>query len=260
MKDFMLGKYLQGFKVIGINYKKIERHALLKENQKKYQAFKQQLDLSMLHEYFKLGIEAEIFIETRCTNCGMVGIARNQPCWQCRCPTHLVRTKQEGEDLFFEFDHEGYNYKFRRQNITPVLPKNPIYNKLKNINALKRKFQTFVRNMNFNPIIDFFEMGIEARAFTDNRTGKLLSKNDVLMGADQKDKNYLYTFMRQRLLPPEKPKTLKDAITVSPPRMFFHDKPREYFDEAGHPIDKETYDDIGKEQLKKILKSKDEDL
>ena len=126
---------------------------------------------------------------------------------------------------------------------------------------IKKRFETFVRNMNFKPIIDFFEMGIEAKAFTDNQTGKLLGKNDALMGADR-TKKYLYTFMRQRRSPPEKPKELKDAIKISPIKIHIHKQKREYRDEAGHLIDKETYDEIGKEQLRKIVRKglDDEDL
>ena len=77
----------------------------------------------------------------------MVGVVPEYPCYQCGGLAHLIRVKEEGEDLFFEFDWEGYNYKFRRQNLKPIPITNTIFTNLKNITPLRRQFDEFVANM-----------------------------------------------------------------------------------------------------------------
>ncbi len=248
--DFFYWKKLQGCEVIGMNYKKFEQESIVREAKIRYRDLEQQLDFKPLYEYFRFGLEVQTFVEIKCSVCGMVGVVPEYPCYQCGGLAHLIRVKEEGEDLFFEFDWEGYNYKFRRQNLKPIPITNTIFTNLKNITPLRRQFDEFVANMNFKLIIDYFEIGVQARTFRDNRTRKVLNKNDMLMGM-KRTNDYLYTFMRMRVSPPKKP---REKIKIGPIKMHVHKKKKEYFDEKGHPIDPEAYEDIGKEQLRKILR------
>lgn len=251
MDDFIRDMHLQGYEVIGVDYTKAIRKTQEKEKKRKINRFLNSLDLSMLYEYFEMGLEVGAFVETRCTQCGMVGVIREQPCYNCGCPTHFVRQKQEGEDLFFGFDHEGYTYTFRRQNLAKsTIPlQNPVYEKLKPTNRqeIQQKFNAFVESMNFKPIIDYFNYGLQ------------LFGHDIF-GA-KRTKDYIYSFMREKILPQQKE---EPAVIIGPLRVTKSKKKQEYFDETGHPIDKEAYDDIGKKQLeyqlKKMKKKRIEEL
>ncbi len=89
--NFIYHYLIRGFKIMGINAKKIERISLLKSKKKAYQEFIKNLDLKPIVEYFELGVEAEYFRRDDGKKLGL------------------------NDNLFWGFNHKGYQYTLRRQ-------------------------------------------------------------------------------------------------------------------------------------------------
>ena len=94
---FLYNYILKGFKIMGINAKKIERIKLHRELIRRFQEFKKSLNLKPLEEYFELGVEAGAFFMPP------------NPMF----PEGKVLTKNE--NLFWGFNSNGYQYTLRRQ-------------------------------------------------------------------------------------------------------------------------------------------------
>jgi hypothetical protein len=62
----------------------------------------------------------------------------------------------------------------------------------------QRKYQEFIKTLDLKPIVEYFELGIEARQFTDAMTGRVLTKNDNLFWGFNSE-GYQYTLRRQPL-------------------------------------------------------------
>ena len=92
--DFFYYCLLQGFEIMGMSKKRAEKIALLKENQRKYQEFVKQFDLKPIVEYFEYGLEAQVFTDK------MTG-----------------KILQKNENLFWGFNHAGYQYLLARKPI-----------------------------------------------------------------------------------------------------------------------------------------------
>ena len=76
---------------MGVNQKKIDRMVQLKEWEREYQEFIKTLNLNPIAKYFELGVKAKQFKRQD----GKI-LGRN-------------------DNLFFGFNHEGYQYTLRRQ-------------------------------------------------------------------------------------------------------------------------------------------------
>ncbi len=94
---FLYNCILRGFKIMGINAKKIERIKTHRENLKIYHEFLKTLNLKPIEEYFELGVEAEAF----------------------RMPPNSLHPKGKllgkNDNLFWGFNSKGYQYTLRRQ-------------------------------------------------------------------------------------------------------------------------------------------------
>lgn len=95
--NFLYNCLLRGFTIMGINTKKIDRMALLRAKKKEYQEFIKTLDLKPIVEYFELGVEAQYFKMPDPNNPGR------------------FKTLGKNGDLWWGFNHEGYQYTLRRQ-------------------------------------------------------------------------------------------------------------------------------------------------
>lgn len=84
--DFLYDKVLQGFEIMGINQKKIDRMLQLKESQRKYQDFLDDIDVRVIEDYFKIGLKANVF---RDKNNRVLGVRDN---------------------LFWRFKKDGFQY------------------------------------------------------------------------------------------------------------------------------------------------------
>lgn len=89
---FFLHMYLRGFEIMGVNKKKIDRMALLRQYIKEYKDFIKQFDLKPIVEYFEVGLKANQFKDFR-TN----------------------RILGKNENLWWGFNSGGYQYTLRRQ-------------------------------------------------------------------------------------------------------------------------------------------------
>ena len=89
--NFLYDCLLQGYKIMGVNQKKIDRMIQLKEFKREYQEFIKDLDLNPIVEYFELGIKARYF--------------KNQ----------VGKVLERNDNLFWGFNHGAYQYTLRRQ-------------------------------------------------------------------------------------------------------------------------------------------------
>jgi len=101
---FFYDMYLRGFEIMGVNKKKIDRMALLRQYVKEYQDFIKELDLNPIVDYFEIGLKAREFKDFN---------------------TGRILTKND--NLFWGFNHKGYQYTLRRQ---------PLQTQGNNINAI----------------------------------------------------------------------------------------------------------------------------
>lgn len=99
--NFIYNKLLQGYKIMGINQKKIDREAILKAWKQKYTDYVKSLDLKPLQEYIDIGMKAQVFRDIR-----------------------TLEILKDKDDIMFGFPKDGYLYTFRRQplNIPPPQP------------------------------------------------------------------------------------------------------------------------------------------
>jgi hypothetical protein len=81
---------------MGTGMNKVERYAAYKVALQNYQDFKQQFDLNPIVDYFTVGLEAKIFKNP----------LNNKPL-------------TKNDNLFWGFNHDGYQYTLRRQRIAP---------------------------------------------------------------------------------------------------------------------------------------------
>ena len=95
--NFIYHYLIRGFKIMGINAKKIERIKLQRAFQRQFNEFKKTLNLKPIEEYFELGVEAGAFFMPP------------NPVF----PKGKILTKNE--DLFWGFNSNGYQYTLRRQ-------------------------------------------------------------------------------------------------------------------------------------------------
>jgi len=75
--------------------------------------------------------------------------------------------------------------------------------RIKQLRVKKKEYQEFIKTLDLNPIVEYFEMGVEAQYFKmpdPNNPGrfKTLGKNDDLWWGFN-DKGYQYTLRRQPL-------------------------------------------------------------
>lgn len=89
--DFLYNCILRGFKIMGVNHKKMDRMSLLSTKRKEYQEFIKTLDLKPIVEYFELGVEAHYFKRVDGKILG------------------------KNDNLWWGFNSEGYQYTLRRQ-------------------------------------------------------------------------------------------------------------------------------------------------
>lgn len=61
--NFLYDQMLRGFKILGVNQKKIDRMVQLKEAKREYQDFLDDIDITVIEDYFKLGLKANVFRE-----------------------------------------------------------------------------------------------------------------------------------------------------------------------------------------------------
>lgn len=94
--NFFYHCILQGYEIMGINKKKIERLAQLKKWQEEYQEFIKMLDLNPIVNYFEKGVKAKQFRQQD----GKI-LGRN-------------------DNLFWGFNHSGYQYTLRRQPLNTI--------------------------------------------------------------------------------------------------------------------------------------------
>lgn len=99
LDNFIYYYLLRGFKIMGINAKKIERIKLQREFVSQFQEFKRTLNLRPVEEYFELGVEAGAF----------------QILGNPMFPEGKVLGKND--DLFWGFNSKGYQYTLRRQKL-----------------------------------------------------------------------------------------------------------------------------------------------
>jgi len=104
MNDYLLNQYLRGYKIMGMPKNKVERYAAYKKALQDYDDFKKEFDLNPIVDYFKVGLEAKVFRNP----------LNNQPL-------------TANDNLFWGFNHDGYQYTLRRQRIRqPTQFNNPL--------------------------------------------------------------------------------------------------------------------------------------
>lgn len=103
ISTFIYNLILRGYEIIGFDKKKAERIALLQKNKQKFNDFTKSLDLMPIVRYFEFGLEAQVFTDN------MTG-----------------KVLQKNHNLFWGFNHAGYQYLLSRRPIPQT--RNPLQN------------------------------------------------------------------------------------------------------------------------------------
>lgn len=86
LDDFLYSSILRGYEIMGLDQKRIDRMIQLKEAKREYQSFLDDIDVSIIEDYFKLGLKANVF----------------------RTKTNTLLSDRD--NLFWRFDNKGYQY------------------------------------------------------------------------------------------------------------------------------------------------------